>query len=255
MTDYRRYRAYGEEMIEPENGFGFTSREYDNISGLYYYRSRYYDPRIGRFIQKDKYNEAGILNNDPEVIYNPSQLNNYVYVANNPVNYVDPWGEKTYSIFNSQIGSFVGSGSGSYGFAMDDSGNMVSLLSFGGGGGTPAIINSTYFQITNASSVYDLEGTSFAIGGTVTVPISPGLSTDITQISAEIVLSTEYFGFNLQIPISNPYIPLDFLPGAELHAHIEGTVILNQYDDLNLPENLKQYYQYLKEKINKENCN
>ncbi|MCK9477198.1 MAG: RHS repeat-associated core domain-containing protein [Candidatus Muirbacterium halophilum] len=93
MTDYRRYRAYGEEEKEPENGFGFTSREYDEITGLYYYRSRYYDPTIGRFIQKDKYNEAGLLSDNPEVIYNPSQLNNYNYVANNPVNYIDPNGE------------------------------------------------------------------------------------------------------------------------------------------------------------------
>ncbi|MCK9223960.1 MAG: hypothetical protein M0R46_02980 [Candidatus Muirbacterium halophilum] len=73
MTDYRRYRAFGEEMIEPENGFGFTSREYDEISGLYYYRSRYYDAKTGRFLQKDKYNEAGILSNNPSVVYNPSQ--------------------------------------------------------------------------------------------------------------------------------------------------------------------------------------
>ncbi|MCK9477205.1 MAG: RHS repeat-associated core domain-containing protein [Candidatus Muirbacterium halophilum] len=93
MTDYRRYRAYGEEEKESISGFGFTSREYDEITGLYYYRSRYYDPTIGRFLQKDKYNEAGLLSNDPSVVYNPSQLNNYAYVANNPVNYVDPNGE------------------------------------------------------------------------------------------------------------------------------------------------------------------
>ena len=65
MKDYRRYRAYGEEVVEASNGFGFTSREYDEITGLYYYRSRYYDPRIGRFLQKDKYNEAGLLSDNP----------------------------------------------------------------------------------------------------------------------------------------------------------------------------------------------
>jgi len=101
MKDYRRYRAYGEEEKESISGFGFTSREYDEITGLYYYRSRYYDPTIGRFMQKDKYNEAGLLNNDPSVVYNPSQLNNYAYVANNPVNYVDPLGWDS-STFNSK---------------------------------------------------------------------------------------------------------------------------------------------------------
>jgi len=106
MTDYRRYRAYGEEEKAPSNGFGFTSREYDEITGLYYYRSRYYDPTIGRFIQKDNYNEAGLLSDNPEVIYNPSQLNNYAYVANNPVNYIDPWGEATLHVWSNNVNHF-----------------------------------------------------------------------------------------------------------------------------------------------------
>jgi len=31
----------------------FTARRYDIETGLYYYRARYYNPYIGRFLQKD----------------------------------------------------------------------------------------------------------------------------------------------------------------------------------------------------------
>ncbi len=49
-------------------------------AGLYYYRARYYDPEIGRFLSEDPLGfGAGI--------------NFYAYVENNPVNHNDPSGE------------------------------------------------------------------------------------------------------------------------------------------------------------------
>jgi len=47
--------------------------------GLYYYKARFYDPAIGRFLQTDP---AGTQDD----------LNLYAYVGNNPVNRVDPTG-------------------------------------------------------------------------------------------------------------------------------------------------------------------
>ncbi|MBI4830174.1 MAG: RHS repeat-associated core domain-containing protein [Candidatus Lindowbacteria bacterium] len=60
-------------------GFTYTGREYHSRSGLYYYRARFYDPRIGRFITPDPIGQIG-------------GVNLYAYVGNNPVNYVDPLG-------------------------------------------------------------------------------------------------------------------------------------------------------------------
>ena len=57
----------------------YTARELDEELGLYYYRGRHYDPRIGRFIQRDPIDMV-------------DDINLYRYVGNNPVNYVDPMG-------------------------------------------------------------------------------------------------------------------------------------------------------------------
>jgi|GEM_PF-5189392 len=59
--------------------YGFTGREYETNTGLYYYRARYYNPAIGRFLQ-------------PDPIGYYDSLNLYQYCGNNPVNWIDPWG-------------------------------------------------------------------------------------------------------------------------------------------------------------------
>jgi len=70
--------------------YAFTGREYDKESGLYYYRARYYNASVGRFLQRDP--EPGKLKRPLTVI------NSYTYVANNPQNYIDPTGKGFLSI-------------------------------------------------------------------------------------------------------------------------------------------------------------
>jgi RHS repeat-associated protein len=70
-------RQRGEDINQP---FTYTGREWDSETGLYYYRARYYDPSLGRFIQKDPISFAG------------GDVNVYSYVGANPVNTVDPLG-------------------------------------------------------------------------------------------------------------------------------------------------------------------
>ena len=64
------------------NPFQFTGRENEGLAGLYYYRARYYDPSIGRFLSEDPI--SGWY----------GQNTFYAYVRNSPTNYVDPFGLK-----------------------------------------------------------------------------------------------------------------------------------------------------------------
>ena len=78
-----QYDAFGAPLNLTIPGTGndllYTGREYDRGTGLYYYRARYYDPEIGRFISEDPLGfQAGV--------------NFYSYVNNNPINANDPMG-------------------------------------------------------------------------------------------------------------------------------------------------------------------
>ena len=55
------YTPFGavERMGGVKNTFTRTGREWDEETGLYYYRARYYDPEVGRFIGKDPIDFAG----------------------------------------------------------------------------------------------------------------------------------------------------------------------------------------------------
>jgi RHS repeat-associated protein len=81
VTLTRRYDAFGN--LEPQfwtrDGYSFTGREWDMETGLYYYRARYYDPKIGRFLSEDPIGFDG-------------GANFYAYVDNNPTNHTDPYG-------------------------------------------------------------------------------------------------------------------------------------------------------------------
>ncbi len=61
------------------NSYLFTGREYEASIGLYYYRARFYNPELGRFLQTDPIGYA-------------DGLNWYAYCGNNPINFVDPIG-------------------------------------------------------------------------------------------------------------------------------------------------------------------
>ncbi|MDD4049175.1 MAG: RHS repeat-associated core domain-containing protein, partial [Clostridia bacterium] len=89
--EYDEWGKILEECQDPklgiDNPIRYAGEYYDEESGLYYLRARYYDPVVGRFITKDSY-EGDIAN--------PLSLNQYTYCHNDPVNYIDPsghWGD------------------------------------------------------------------------------------------------------------------------------------------------------------------
>ena len=124
----RGFPGWGERMMgmmgkrgrrSTANPLTYTGREYDSSTGLYYYRARYYNPGVGRFISVDplmrqfarSYAGSSALSGGsggcgscgglgrgsvPEMSSSPSisikWRHPYGYVRNNPVNYVDPEG-------------------------------------------------------------------------------------------------------------------------------------------------------------------
>ena len=64
LVDAYRYSVYG-EVDNPGslgNPFLYTGREYDSETGLYYYRARYYDAALRRFLQPDPIGYLGGMN-------------------------------------------------------------------------------------------------------------------------------------------------------------------------------------------------
>ena len=90
LVEQVRYEAYGAFRILNASGTEiagssvgneilYTGQRYDKESGLYYYRERYYDPGLGRFISSDP---IGVLGG----------VNSYGYVGGDPYDMTDPYG-------------------------------------------------------------------------------------------------------------------------------------------------------------------
>jgi RHS repeat-associated protein len=77
------YSSFGkiESQLDPSfvQPYTYTSREFDTETGLSYYRARYYESSIGRFISEDPIGFA-------------AGPNSYAYVGNNPIKRIDPSG-------------------------------------------------------------------------------------------------------------------------------------------------------------------
>jgi RHS repeat-associated protein len=85
VTDQYTYAAFG-ELVEQEgstdNPYRYTGQQYDEASGLYSLRARYYHPADGRFLSRDPL----------EQWRNVRELNRYSYAASDPVNLSDATG-------------------------------------------------------------------------------------------------------------------------------------------------------------------
>jgi RHS repeat-associated protein len=88
IAAHYEYDPYGNAtvksgLIADDNTIRFSSKYFDNETGLLYYGYRFYSPALGRWINRDPKGEAG-------------GLNLYGFVGNNPVNYFDPKGFQAY---------------------------------------------------------------------------------------------------------------------------------------------------------------
>ncbi|WP_244283113.1 RHS repeat-associated core domain-containing protein [Leptospira neocaledonica] len=88
------YKPYGEIQRNDSSGpdvfrYKYNGQEEDKETGLYYFKARYYDPVIGRFLQADSVMD----------ISRPMGMDLYMYTEGNPVKYTDPTGNSILSSF------------------------------------------------------------------------------------------------------------------------------------------------------------
>ncbi|MCE9554482.1 MAG: hypothetical protein K8T91_14045 [Planctomycetes bacterium] len=84
IESYLEYDSFGnitrEETPAIDHAFGYTGRERDEETGLHFYRGRYYDAIVGRFISEDP------------IGFQAEDANLYRYVYNSPLNHTDAFG-------------------------------------------------------------------------------------------------------------------------------------------------------------------
>jgi RHS repeat-associated protein len=101
------YQPFGDVLMSTgavPNPFGYIGARgvMDDGNGLYFMRARHYSPALGRFQQQDPIRLAG------------GDYNMYRYVANDPVNMIDPSGLAVTSQQCGQLGGSVSATNGSY---------------------------------------------------------------------------------------------------------------------------------------------
>jgi RHS repeat-associated protein len=152
------YLPYGKSATATAP-FGYTAQRIDpETNGLYYYRARMYHPAWGRFMQPDP---LGTLTDIPQasVTGTGNRTNLYAYVANDPLNNVDPLGLWTFQIGIAgswNLGGIVPAG---LGIVIDSSGNVGLYSYLGLGVNLGASVDAGLsIQVTNAMTINDLKG-------------------------------------------------------------------------------------------------
>jgi RHS repeat-associated protein len=80
---YDAFGVHREQTGAADNPYRYSGYTFDEESGLYYLKARFYDPELARFMQEDTYRGNSA---------DPLSLNLYTYVSNNPLVYWDPTG-------------------------------------------------------------------------------------------------------------------------------------------------------------------
>jgi RHS repeat-associated protein len=124
VAETYKYDAYGNLIAGStavSNQFRYTGREWDGDADLYYYRARYYQVGLGRF-----------LNEDPARFF--AGVNFSEYANNNPTNYSDPSGLQTAPVLTSppQLTVIIGGGGAALGSGPLVTGGAITLAGVAG---------------------------------------------------------------------------------------------------------------------------
>jgi len=112
LYEYSVYGQVAASDANHPNRFMFTGREFDKDTGLYYYRARYYNPEIGRFLQTDPIGYG-------------DGMNLYRYCESNPLLWTDPSGEMTSWAWFGFISDAINAIGDAAGWIVDNAGGYI----------------------------------------------------------------------------------------------------------------------------------
>ena len=152
----------------------YATHDFDAVLNMYYAKARFYDADNRRFTAVDP-----IL--DPsqydlrEYVTDSMQLIQYLYVKDNAVNRLDPYGLKTWGIgYGSEVALLL------------DASASVTYTLFGGGIGISKGASGSH---SNAKTIFDLRGVSGKVtAGPFTVSMSADPGSNVIEVSGPLEL-------------------------------------------------------------------
>ena len=166
----------------------YATHDFDAVLNMYYAKARFYDADNRRFAAVDP-----IL--DPsqydlrEYVTDSMQLIQYLYVKDNAVNRLDPYGLKTWGIGYGGEVALLLDASASVELVYDDKGNYgiaITYTLFGGGIGISKGASGSH---SNAKTIFDLRGVSGKVtAGPFTVSMSADPGSNVIEVSGPLEL-------------------------------------------------------------------
>lgn len=185
------YNAWGNHKVLDSNGventqttfigninpYRYRGYYYDTETGLYFLKTRYYDPTVGRFISMDD-----VAYIDPETI---GGTNLFAYCNNNPVMNSDPTGHSailTGLIIGAIVGAIIGGVYGGITAAANNQNVTAGILigAFAGGiMGAGAGVASVYLAPVLVGQAAIVGGTTFSTGAALAIGTSIAFSSGV----------------------------------------------------------------------------
>lgn len=172
--------AFGAALDGPQH---FSGKKYDAVPDLVFFGGRYYMPSLGIFLTPDPY----FLEQQPDKFFKaPRSLQLYVYVLNNPVNMIDPFG--LWFGIDDAIAAAVGFVAGVVGY----------IVNWAVSGGNFSVSEMLYSGLVGAVSLwfgYNTFGLGFAVFSGIAMMAGPAINGALDQASMGNSFGERFLGF------------------------------------------------------------
>ena len=177
------------EALAELNPFRYRGYVYDEETGLYYLRSRYYSPKLGKFLISDYWLCTG------QGVFS---ANRYCYCGNNPVIAIDGDGY-LFMLLTAAIGAAVGAAVGAIVAAVNDEDILKGALVGAAVGGAVGLVGGAVTSlVTTGSALSSTGAVTAAIKGTASVA-SVGTGVNSVYVSYTAQKTVQYVGITNNI--------------------------------------------------------